>query len=46
MELTLEEMELEQTEYLPPREVMGYCYYNPCCCRPKVEFELELSICL
>jgi hypothetical protein len=43
MGLTLEEMDLEQTEFLPPREVMWGCC--SCCC-PRVEVEIELSFCL
>ena len=46
MGLTLEEMESEQTEYLPPREVMCGCCYNPCRCQPRFELEIELSFCL
>jgi len=44
MELTLEEMDQETVEYLPPREVMCCCY--PCYCQPHIEVEIELSFCL
>jgi hypothetical protein len=42
---TLEEMESEQTEYLPPREVMGSCH-NPGCYpyRPPPCIHLEVSL--
>ena len=44
MELTLEEMDQETVEYLPPREVMC-CFYpcEPCC---EVSVSLCVNICL
>jgi hypothetical protein len=41
MELTLEEMDQETVEYLPPREVM--CCFYPCC-EPCCEVSLELCV--
>ena len=31
MELSIEEMDMEQTDYLPDREVMCCPCYSPCC---------------
>jgi hypothetical protein len=50
MELSFEEMDLEQSEYLPNREVMCSPCYNPCYnpCYPTVTLSVHvcLSICL
>jgi hypothetical protein len=46
MELTFAEMDLEQSEYLPNREVMCSPCYNPCYnpCGPSVSICVELSV--
>ena len=46
MELSLEEMDLEQSEYLPNREVMCSPCYNPCCnpCCPSVAISVYLCV--
>jgi hypothetical protein len=46
-ELTLEELELETAEYLPPRLVMSSCC-RPCCepcCEPKCEIVIKAQLC-
>jgi hypothetical protein len=43
MELTLDEMDREAVDYLPPREVM--CCWQPCC-EPHFELEIEIEVCL
>jgi hypothetical protein len=46
MELTIEEMEMEESEYLPDREVMCSPCYNPCCspCCPTLSISVELCV--
>ncbi len=46
MELTIEEMEMEDFEYLPDREVMCSPCYNPCFspCAPTLSISLELCV--
>jgi hypothetical protein len=48
MELTIEEMEMEEAEYLPDREVMcSPCYnpcFNPCGCAPSLSISVELCV--
>jgi len=46
MELTIEEMDMEQTEYLPDREVMCSPCYNPCFtpCAPTLSISVELCV--
>ena len=44
MELTIEEMEMEEAEYLPDREVMCCPCYNPCGCAPSVSISVELCV--
>ena len=47
MELSLAEMDLEQSEYLPNREVMCAPYCNPCqCCCPTLSVEVCVRFCL
>jgi len=50
MELTVEEMEMEESEYLPDREVMCCPCYTPCCnpCGAGLHISVELcvNICL
>jgi hypothetical protein len=49
MELTLAEMDLQQSEYLPKREVMCSPCYNPCyspCANLNLSVELCVHICL
>jgi hypothetical protein len=46
MELSIEEMDMEQTEYLPDREVMCSPCYNPCFspCAPTLSISVELCV--
>jgi hypothetical protein len=47
MELTMEEMDQELVEYLPPREVMcSPCRpcYNPC--EPRFDVDVSISLCV
>jgi hypothetical protein len=46
MELTFAELDMEESEYLPNREVMCSPCYNPCYspCGPSVS--ISLSLCL
>ena len=44
MELTLEEMDQEIVEYLPPREVMC-CWCRPCC-EPSFEVRVDIDVCI
>jgi hypothetical protein len=46
MELSFEEMDLEQSEYLPNREVMCSPCYNPCykACAPSISISVHLCV--
>jgi hypothetical protein len=46
MELSLEEMDLEQSEYLPNREVMCSPCYNPCYnpCSPCISISVQVCL--
>jgi hypothetical protein len=46
MELSWEEMDLEQSQYLPNREVMCCPYYNPCYnpCAPSLSISVEICV--
>jgi hypothetical protein len=46
MELSIEEMDMEQTEYLPDREVMCCPCYTPCCapCGPSIAVSINLCV--
>ena len=39
---TIEELDHEEIEFLPPRVVM--CASSPCCCRPTVQIYVNVRI--
>jgi hypothetical protein len=40
---TIEELDHEEIEFLPPRVVM--CASSPCCCRPTIQICIGVRLC-